>query len=110
MIAYKLFRRRRDGTLGPLFINTRQVIPLREWLAAEEHETKGFAFRPGWHCTKSPVAPHLYPRRDRVWYRVEIEGTTEMKRPESQGGTWYLANRMRVIERVRQREMNHEPV
>ena len=52
--AYKLFRVRKDGTLGPLFINRRQVVPIGEWLTAEEHRTKGFAFRPGWHCTARP--------------------------------------------------------
>jgi hypothetical protein len=31
-IAYKLFRVRKDGSLGPPFINARQRIPLRELL------------------------------------------------------------------------------
>lgn len=57
--AYKLFRRRGDGSLGPLFINKRQRIPLGEWLQAEDHPTKGYAHRPGWHCGVAPSAPHL---------------------------------------------------
>lgn len=37
MRAYKLFRVRRDGTIGPLFINKKQRIPVGEWMCAEEH-------------------------------------------------------------------------
>lgn len=102
MIAYKLFKQRRNGTLGPLFINARLVIPMGEWLEAEDHPTKGFAHRPGWHCCLRPEAPHLAkepkngPRR--VWAKVEVEDTTTYPRPESQGGSWVLAQRLRVIE------------
>jgi hypothetical protein len=57
-IAYKLFRVRKDGTLGPLFINRPQRVPVGKALVAEDHPTKGFAFRPGWHVcathTKQP--------------------------------------------------------
>ncbi len=102
MIAYKLFKIRRNGTLGPLFINARQVVPVGEWLEAEQHPTKGFAFRPGWHCTVAPVAPHLSLRPKsgprRVWAKVEVEEYRKFERPESQGGTWLLAERMRVLE------------
>lgn len=101
--AYKLFKIRKNGTLGPLFINARQVVPVGEWMEAEDHPTKGFAHRPGWHCTKEQSAPHLAknpkhgPRR--VWCLVEVAGkVSEFLRPESQGGTWFLAERMRVIE------------
>lgn len=98
MIGYKLFRRRKDGTLGPLFINARQRIPVGEWLPAEAHRKKGFAFRPGWHVLAEQSAPHLRTTGDRVWARVEIEDYTEHRRPESQGGRWFLARRMRVLE------------
>lgn len=97
MIAYKLLRKRKDGTLGPLFINARQRIPLLKWLWAEDHPTRGFAHRPGWHCTMKPVAPHL-STEGRVWCKVEIKYATKYQRPESQGGTWVLAKRMRVLE------------
>ena len=108
MYAYKLFKLRKDGTLGPLFINARQRIPMGEWLEAGDHPTKGFAHRPGWHCTLQPVAPHLSenpkggPRR--VWCRVEVEGARTYDRPESQGGTWCLAQRMRVVDFLSQAE------
>lgn len=97
MKAYKLLRVRQDGTLGPLFINARQRIPVGEWLPAGDHPTKGYAHRPGWHCTLAPVAPHL-STRGRAWYEVEVDGDVrQFDRPESQGGTWVLADRMRVV-------------
>ena|SRR6056297_733740 len=97
MIAYKLFRQRKDGTLGPLFINARLRVPIGEWMQAEDHPTKGYAHRPGWHCTLKPLAPHL-STKNRVWAKCEIEDYTKFDRPQSQGGTWVLANKLRVIE------------
>lgn len=96
-IRYKLFRQRKDGTLGPLFINTRLRIPFDTWMEAEDHPTKGFAHRPGWHLTKKPVAPHL-SEKNRVWCEVETkeEGETVYPRPESQGGEWVLATSLKV--------------
>jgi hypothetical protein len=100
-IAYKLLKRRADGSLGPLFINARQRIPVGVPLEAEKHPTKGFAYRPGWHACSTPSAPHL-PRgkeaQRRVWCRVELDGVTEHRRPEAQGGLWFTAERMTVLE------------
>jgi hypothetical protein len=97
MKAYKLFRVRKDGTIGPLFINAKQRIPVGEWLQAEtNHSKKGFAYRPGWHCCFKPVAPHL-SEKGRAWYEIEIEDYTTYPRPESQGGEWVLANKIKVI-------------
>lgn len=96
MIGYKLLRKRKDGSLGPLFINRKQIIPIGEWLEAENHPTKGYAVRPGWHITGSPEAPHL-SMENRVWCEVEFEDHYEFKRPASQGGMWYIANWMKVI-------------
>lgn len=95
MKGYKLFRRRKDGTLGPLFINARQRVPVGEWMAAEEHPTPGFAYRPGWHATTKPIAPHL-SEKGRVWAEVTLRGVKKYNRPESQGGTWLLAKALRV--------------
>ena len=94
--AWKLFRIRKDGTLGPLFINRSLVIEPGIWLPAEEHPTKGYAYRPGWHATPQPHAPHL-SENGRVWRRVLLKEVTEHHRPESQGGTWYLAEWMKVL-------------
>lgn len=96
LIGYKLFRVRKDGSLGPLFINRRLKIQLRVWLRAESHPTPGFAVRPGWHVRAEPKAPHL-SKVGRQWFKVEIEGWTEHLRPEAQGGLWYTAKRMRVL-------------
>ena len=104
MLAYKLFKQRRDGTLGPLFINAGQRIELGRWLAAEDHPTKGFAHRPGWHCCLKPEAPHLsmHPKGQskRVWCLVEVEGVRFYSRPESQGGRWVLADHLKVITKL----------
>ena len=101
MRGWKLFNQRKDGSLGPLFINRRQRVAIGEWLPAEEHPTKGFAFRPQWHATAVPKAPHLKEGKTsgqfRVWRQVELRGITPMERPEKQGGTWVLANELRVL-------------
>ena len=57
MQAYKLFRKRKNGTLGPLFISKTQVIEPNVWLPAKAYRTKRFAFRPGWHCCSKCDAP-----------------------------------------------------
>jgi len=97
MIAYKLFRQRKDGTLGPLFINRKQRIEVGVTYPAEKHRTKGFAYRPGWHCCSEMNAPHL-SKKDRVWCKIEIKHYTEHQRPENQGGLWYTADVMKVLE------------
>ena len=96
ILGWKLFRLRKDGSLGPLFINARQRIQLNCWLPAEEHRTPGFAFRPGWHVCSEKSAPHL-SKKGRVWARVAIEGYTAHQRPASQGGLWYTASNMAVL-------------
>lgn len=95
MRAYKLFRLRKNGTLGPLFIGRKQVIEPGVWLQAELLPTPGFAVRFGWHACAEPIAPHL-SKKGRVWCEVEIEGVTEYRRPEAQGGLWYTADRLKV--------------
>lgn len=96
MRAYKLLHLRKDDSIGPLFINRRQVIPVGEWLQAEDHPTKNYAHRPGWHACMGIVAPHL-SMNGRIWCEVEIEDFVELKRPKSQGTKWYLAQRMKVV-------------
>ena len=34
----------------------------------------------------------------RVWRKVLIEDFTEFKRPDNQGGLWYLAKRMKILQ------------
>jgi len=100
-IAYKLFRKTKDNRITSLFINKTKNLPIGIWMEAENHPTKGFAEREGWHCTAIPDAPHLKMKLKngevRVWRRVVIEDYTCEKRPISQGGMWYLAKRMKII-------------
>ena len=100
MKAYKLFRLK-NNKLYPLFINRKQETIMNEWLMAECYETKGFAVRKGWHCCLQPYAPHLKMvlknGEQRVWVECEIEDYSYYNRPESQGGTWVLAQRLKVV-------------
>lgn len=101
IIAYKLFRKTKDNRITSLFIDKTKNLPLGVWLEAENKPTKGFAVRPGWHCTAQPNAPHLKMKLKsgevRVWKKVLIEDYTEFKRPDNQGGLWYLAKRMQIL-------------
>ena len=97
MIAFKLVRKLKDGSLAPLFINKKFRFPIGEWLEAESHPTKGFVVRPGWHATLLKRAPHL-SKKNRVWVAVEVEDYECYDRPASQGGVWVLAQRMKVQE------------
>jgi hypothetical protein len=95
VIAYKLVRLRKDGSIGSLFINRRRRLRRGVWMEAEDHKTRGYAHRPGWHVLAERSAPHL-SKKDRVWVEVEIRNWTEFERPESQGGLWYLAQEMKI--------------
>lgn len=100
MIAYKLFRDMKDGTIAPLFIDRTFRLPIGNWVDAKlDIHTKGYKFRPGWHCTAQPTAPHL-SEKGRSWYEVEIKNYREMNRPSHQGGLWYLASQIKVIKKV----------
>lgn len=93
-------------------------------MQAECYPTKGFAIRKGWHCTFIPLAPHLSIKlangEQRVWVECEVEDYATYNRPESQGGTWILAQKMKVVRELsmnevqqilksaRQREVRHE--
>lgn len=107
MIVYKLFRQRKDGSLGPLFIGARQRIPLGEWLPAEDIPTKGFAHRPGWHCGELPHAPHL-SESNRVWAVCEIPDSEfyRFSRPANQGGEWLIAERIIVHHTLNSRQVS----
>jgi hypothetical protein len=108
MIAYKLLRQRKNGTLSPLFINKSSVLPLGIWMDADFIPTRGFALRPGWHLTPTPSAPHL-AMNGRVWVECEVDGNqvepdlTQIPsgwytwpRPKQQGGEWIIAGRIKI--------------
>jgi hypothetical protein len=96
MIAWKLFRQLKNGEIAPLFINKKLRLEYDVWYPAESHPTKGFSIRPGWHVCSKKSAPHL-SEKGRVWRQVEIEDYQVITRPANQGGIWYLANKMRVL-------------
>lgn len=99
MIAYKLFRELKEGDVTSLFINKKERLPFKKWIKAKSYPTKGYAFRPYWHCTENPEAPHL-SSRNRVWIKVEIKDYEIMNRPKSQGGKWFLAKNIRLLEKI----------
>ena len=99
MRVYKLFRKMKDGQLASLFINKKDRLPINTWLTAEFFPTKGYTARKGWHCTKEAKAPHL-TEKGRVWCEVEIKDYSTLKKPEHQGGEWFLANEMRIIKEI----------
>jgi len=103
-IAYKLVRKMANGELKPLFIDKTTPFVKGEWLESECHPTKGFAVRQGWHCCFKPVAPHL-SERNRVWIEVLVQNYQSYSRPESQGGSWILADKMKVLREVPQNEV-----
>lgn len=105
MRAYKLCRLLKTGEITSLFINKTFRIPFGEWLDAEPHETKGYKFRPFWHCMEKPQAPHLTEKK-RVWVEVEMKDYEELNRPESQGGKWYLAKQVKFIKKVDEENKN----
>lgn len=100
MKAYKLLRIKKDGKLYPLFINKTKETPIDEWMDAKCYPTKGFAVRQGWHCCFKPIAPHLKTQlangEHRVWVECEVEDWKSYNRPESQGGAWILAQKMKI--------------
>ena len=96
MRCWKLFRKRANGTLGALFIDRRRVLEEGIWLEGAPHRTKGYAYRPGWHCLLERRAPHL-SKRGRVWREVDVRDYELFERPESQGGKWALARWMRIL-------------
>lgn len=101
MIAYKLFKIRKDGSIGSLFINASEKYELNTWMDARPYKKSGFAFRQGFHCLLKPEAPHLKTElsngEKRFFFEVEVEDYEYFTRPENQGGKWVLAQRMRIL-------------
>lgn len=91
MLMYKQFRMDKSGKLHPLFVFANEVIPVGEWLTAKEgvrtsdgkvkSKLGPLAYRPGWHLSEAPYAPHIgvkengkikYMRPDTVWALCEV--------------------------------------
>lgn len=99
MKVFKLFRKLKDGSLSPLFINKKLRLPINEWLEAELCPTKGYSVRKGWHCTLKKEAKHL-SEKNRVWCLVEVEDFEYHKRPKNQGGTWIIAQKIKILKEL----------
>lgn len=106
MKAYKLFKVRKNGTIGSLFIHSKDVLPLNTWLQAHCYPTNGFKVRPGWHSTPQPFAPHL-SMKDRKWFLVDIKDVTEEMRPKSQGGLWFLSQQIKILKEIQISKCKH---
>lgn len=92
--AYKLLRKKKDGSYYPLFVDADTKMSAGEWLRAVAGETgKGgkvksklglLANRPGWHSSTTPTASHIggvstqgarkpdYRPASQVWVEVEV--------------------------------------
>ena len=96
MIAYKQFRIDKSGKLHPLFVYATDTIPVGEWLTAKagprtatgkvKSKLGPLAYRPGWHLSEAPYAPHIgvkengkirYMRPDTVWAMCEINDAND---------------------------------
>lgn len=95
--CYKLVREMKDGTFAPLFIHQSfRFDTSGKWMEAQDKPTKGFAHRPGFHCTLTPSAPHL-GEEGRRWLKCEADDYEFHERPAAQGGRWLLAKKLRVV-------------
>lgn len=91
MKAYKQFRIDKHGNLHPLFVSTTDIIPVGKWLVSKEGQRTAtgkvasklgpLAYRPGWHLSEAPYAPHIgikengkvkYQRPDTIWAECEV--------------------------------------
>lgn len=99
MVAYKLFRVLKDGSISSLFINKKERYQINVWMTSQDIPTKGFKRRAGWHSLCRPHAPHL-SNKGRAWFEVDIKDFSTEKRPPSQGGNWFLSKQIKIIKRL----------
>lgn len=99
MKTYKLFRTLKDGSIASLFINKNTRHKMNVWLEAEDHPTKGYTHRYGWHSVKEPKAPHL-SMKGRAWFEVKIKNFEEIKRPLNQGSQWFISKQIKIIKQL----------
>lgn len=96
-IVYKLFRLKKDGNITSLFINNKINLKTGVWLKSKTYPTDGIKVRHGWHTVESPKnAPHL-TNKGRIWKKVCIRNFSILQKPKCQGGKWYLAKEMKII-------------
>ena len=105
MIAYKQFRLDKSGNLHPLFVYANETIPVGEWITAKEGERTAdgkvksklgpLAYRPGWHLSEAPYAPHIgikengkvsYMKPDTVWALCMVNDTINYTKKARKNG------------------------
>lgn len=99
MKGYKLFKEDRDGNLHPLYILSKETIPVGKWLDSEvgpqngkdENHVKGkmiLSMRSGWHIAGSkPEAPQITEKKDQmVWCEVEVDDTYDVNDKAKRNG------------------------
>ena len=91
MQMYKQFRIDKNGNLHPLYVLSNETIPVGVWVKAKAgtrtdsgkviSKLGGLAYRPGWHLSEIPYAPHIgikvdgkiqYMHDDTVWALCEV--------------------------------------
>jgi hypothetical protein len=96
MKMYKQFRKDKSGNLHPLYVLSDQTIPIGVWLKAESGKRTesgkvvsklgGLAYRPGWHLSEIPYAPHIgikengkirWMHDSTVWALCEVDDTLD---------------------------------
>lgn len=95
--GYKLFRQDREGNLHPLYVLSKETIPVNEWVLAKDNapqtkegKVKGkmvLKYRPGFHVAGSkPEAPQITNQTGCVWCRVEFLANVDYNRDAQERG------------------------
>lgn len=105
MKGFKLFRIK-NGVLYPLYVDTKEAIPIGIWLKAKAGELAedgkhvksklgDLAYRPGWHLNDdAPHVEHIYScgkdgkkymKKGTVWAEVEYRGENLQELADSMG-------------------------
>ena len=105
MLAFKQFRIDKSGNLHPLFVFANETVPVGKWLIAKAgprtengkvaSKLGPLAYRPGWHLSEAPYAPHIgvkengkvkYMKPDTVWALCEVNTTVDYTPEARQNG------------------------
>lgn len=76
------------------------MLPCKVRTAPAAEHAAGRCPRPLLHREEghgTGLGSYLRTAGNRKWYRVEMEGVRHFDRPDSQGGAWALASRIKVI-------------
>lgn len=96
--GYKLFRQDKDGNLHPLYVLSKDIILVGEWVLAKDNppmtdkgKVKGkmeLHFRPGFHIAGlRPYAPQITKVDGCVWCKVEYCADIDYNEEAQKNGT-----------------------